>query len=250
LAKAFLIDIGGTVASHEKLYPGVAEWLAGIQNQGKSFLLLTNTTIATRSSIQAFLKAQGLDLDKTQILNPETAAFHWLANNHPDKRLQLVLPAKEQNWSQFNLVNADPEVILLGDMGEGMTRDLLKDLMQKILDGARLVALHKSRYWQKKDELDLDLGAFVALLEYATGTDATIIGKPSPDYFKTALAILNVSAAETTMIGDDLESDAIAAINAGIKANLVQTGKFRSQDRDRARKHNISIYPSLAHVPV
>jgi len=75
----------------------------------------------------------------------------------------------------------------------------------------------------------LDAGPFVVALEYAMGREATVIGKPSPAFFDAALAELGVEAADTAMVGDDVEADVGGALDAGLDAVLVRTGKFRDE---------------------
>ena len=94
-----------------------------------------------------------------------------------------------------------PEVIVIGDIGDAWTYDLMNELFHQVMDGAQIVALHRGRYWQVSNGLKLDIGAFVAGLEYATGAIATVVGKPSPEMFHAALRDLHLSPADVVMIG-------------------------------------------------
>jgi HAD superfamily hydrolase (TIGR01458 family) len=117
------------------------------------------------------------------------------------------------------------------------------------MDGAELVALQKNRSWMTPDGLSLDAGAFVAALEYATGQDAYVVGKPAPGFFASALAAVGVAAGDAIMIGDDVESDVGGALRAGLSAVLVRTGKFRE---DRVATSGITptaVVDSIAEVP-
>jgi ribonucleotide monophosphatase NagD (HAD superfamily) len=97
-----------------------------------------------------------------------------------------------------------------------------------------LFALHKNCYWRKESELILDLGPFVALLEYAAGVEARIVGKPARPFFELALADMVAEPATTIMIGDDIANEIAGAQNAGLRAVQVRTGKFRAADEARA----------------
>ena len=96
--------------------------------------------------------------------------------------------------------------------------------------GAELYCLHKNRWWQTADGPRLDAGAFVAGLEYAAGTEATVLGKPSPEYFAAALEALDADPELTWMVGDDLEGDIVGAQRHGMRTVLVRTGKFRPDE--------------------
>ncbi|EPG83722.1 HAD-hyrolase-like protein [Leptospira santarosai serovar Shermani str. 1342KT] len=122
-----------------------------------------------------------------------------------------------------------PEAVLIGDIGKEWNYKILNDIFQKVKKGARLIALHKGRYWQTKEGLMLDIGAFVSGIEYSTGVKAEIIGKPSPAFFNASLKMIATQASGTIMIGDDLDSDVGGAQACGIRGILVKTGKYRDE---------------------
>ncbi|NXJ40279.1 HDHD2 protein, partial [Ciconia maguari] len=100
---------------------------------------------------------------------------------------------------------------------------LLHSFFRLILDGAPLIAIHKARYFKKKDGLALGPGPFVAGLEYATDTKATVVGKPEKTFFLEALRGTDCAPEEAIMIGDDCRDDVGGAQNAGMRGILVRT---------------------------
>jgi len=92
------------------------------------------------------------------------------------------------------------------------------------------VALGLTRYWLADGGLRLDVGPFIKALEYASGREAIVMGKPAPHYFQAALSTLGVAPEQTLMIGDDIRGDIEGAQRLGIKTLLVRTGKFRPAD--------------------
>jgi ribonucleotide monophosphatase NagD (HAD superfamily) len=101
------------------------------------------------------------------------------------------------------------------------------------MQGAPLLAIAQNRYFMAADGLNLDAGAFVAGLEYAAGLRAEVIGKPAAAMFHTACAQLGLPPEQVVMVGDDVEADVLGALDAGLQAALVRTGKFREDDADR-----------------
>jgi phospholysine phosphohistidine inorganic pyrophosphate phosphatase len=95
----------------------------------------------------------------------------------------------------------------------------------------------------------LDGGAFVAALEYATGVEATVIGKPSAACFGAALAALDAEPELTWMVTDDLEQDVRGAQLFGMKTLLLRTGKFRPDSLDRSSVVPDAVLSSIAQVP-
>jgi HAD superfamily hydrolase (TIGR01458 family) len=121
-----------------------------------------------------------------------------------------------------------PEAVLLGDLGETWSYALLQEAFEYVMAGAAIVALSRDRYWQRGEGLALDAGPFVRALEYATGVEARVAGKPSPAFYTAALASLGLEVSgRTVMVGDDLWSDVEGAQRAGLQGWLVRTGKFR-----------------------
>ncbi len=100
--------------------------------------------------------------------------------------------------------------------------------------GVPLIAVGRTRYYQAEDGLDLDAGPFVTALEYAAETEALVLGKPSAQFFHAAVAELGCLPEETVMVGDDAVSDACGALSAGLSAILMQTGKYRPGEEEKA----------------
>jgi ribonucleotide monophosphatase NagD (HAD superfamily) len=107
--------------------------------------------------------------------------------------------------------------------------------------------MHRNLSWRTAEGLVLDSGAFTLGLERAAGVEATVVGKPSAQFFASVLGLLGVSAEEAVMVGDDIEADVLGAQAAGIRGVLVRTGKFRPQDLDRGDP--VHVIDSVADLP-
>jgi phospholysine phosphohistidine inorganic pyrophosphate phosphatase len=122
-----------------------------------------------------------------------------------------------------------PDAILVGDLGEQWTYGLMQEAFEFLMNGAAFIAFSKDRYWLRDGRLALDTGPFVTGLEFASGTQARVAGKPSAEFFRAALQSLgSVRPDSVAMIGDDLWSDVQGAQGAGLQGWLVRTGKFRA----------------------
>jgi ribonucleotide monophosphatase NagD (HAD superfamily) len=117
-----------------------------------------------------------------------------------------------------------------------------------MLNGARLLALHKNKFWKTEAGLQLDLGCFIAGLEYVTQQEATLAGKPSPLFFQAALERLALPAASVAMVGDDIDSDVGGAQAAGLLGVLVRTGKYTAEYAARSRVEPDLVLDSVAHL--
>ena len=127
--------------------------------------------------------------------------------------------------------------VIVGDAGKDFTYEHPNKALTLVLDGADMLALEKDRYWLSSEGLALSTGPFVAALEYATGKEAELMGKPSPEFFNLALKDMGVGPRETAMIGDDILTDVLGAQNMGMKGILVETGKYRE---DQAKESGVT----------
>jgi HAD superfamily hydrolase (TIGR01458 family) len=117
------------------------------------------------------------------------------------------------------------------------------------MDGAELVALQKNRFWLTPEGLSLDVGPFVAALEYATGRTAHVVGKPARAFFLQPLSELGVEPRAALMVGDDIHSDIGGALDAGLRAVLVRTGKYRADVVGASGIDPTAVVDSIAGVP-
>ena len=119
-------------------------------------------------------------------------------------------------------------MILLGGPDASWTYERLNAVFRALLEGVPLVAMQRNRWWPTVSGPSLDAGAFVAGLEYAAGTSAYVVGKPSEEIYRRACTLLGVEPGEALMVGDDLESDLPPAAAVGMSTCLVRTGKGAS----------------------
>ena len=236
-APALLLDLDGTLYVSGAAVPGAPETVAALRRAGIPFRFVTNTTSRPRAGLVERLQGYGFTAVPEEVLTPVTAAAR-IARARGCTVVAPFLPAPAlADLSDLALVGgtsgrpADrtPQAVLVGDLGEQWTYALMQEAFAYVLDGALLIALSRDRYWRRGGVLALDAGPFVAGLEYATSRAAILAGKPSPEFFRAAVASLPAGSAEAglAMIGDDLWSDVRGAQEAGYRGWLVRTGKFR-----------------------
>jgi len=226
-----LFDLDGVIFQGNSLIPGSKEALRALRCAKIPFRFITNTTRLTKNNLVKILCNMGLDVDSNDVFAAPHAAVEYCKLKGYNKIL-LVVPDKKMcdDFSAFKLVKNNPDAVVLGDMGDLFTFELLNKLFRIIINGVELVALHKNRFWAPKDELTLDLGAFISALEYSSNKPAVIMGKPNANLFQLATFSWNVSKSSIYVVGDDLDADIHGAQNAGMKSILVKTGKFRENN--------------------
>lgn len=248
--KGFLIDLDGTLYTDNEIVPGAAESIDQLKRRGYSFRFVTNTTNKSRATLKKKIEGFGIPATESEIFSAPFAAAQLL-QKIPEARCWILARGDSiEDFEGLHLTHQDPNFIVLGDLLGGFTFELLNDVFRKLLDGAELVALQKNRYWLTEGKLTIDAGAFVAALEYASGKGARLIGKPSRDFFNLALENIRLPAEQVAMVGDDIEADIQGAHEAGLKAILVKTGKFRREDVQKAGIHPDALIGSIADLPV
>ncbi|HPR63176.1 MAG TPA: TIGR01458 family HAD-type hydrolase [Thermoanaerobaculia bacterium] len=223
----YLFDIDGVLLEDWAPIPGSKDAIAACKKKGISFLYLTNTTLYSTEQILERLRPIDPGITRDRIVTPGRVARQLLLEN--GKRCRLYIPDNLRPDFSGICETDPPEVVVLADLQSDFTHQRLTEIFHLLFEGATLIALHKNRYWQAGGRFHLDLGGYVSLLEYASQTEARIVGKPSPDYFKIAMDLLGGTPETTTMVGDDIESDVGAAQRLGMTGILVKTGKYREE---------------------
>ncbi|MCB9993769.1 MAG: TIGR01458 family HAD-type hydrolase [Hyphomicrobiaceae bacterium] len=222
--KGVLIDLGGVVYQGDDAIAGAPAAIERLRAANMPFRFLTNTTSQPARGILEKLASIGVPVSRAELFTPADAARAYAArhglNAHP-----LVAPALLEDFA--GLPGGSREAVVVGDARDGFTFSTLNDAFRRIWQGAELISLASNRYYADSDgQPSLDVGAFVAALEYAAGVKAMVLGKPSADFFRSAVADMGLHPSEVAMIGDDAEFDVAAAILAGLQGILVHTGKW------------------------
>lgn len=241
-----LIDIDGVLTVSWKAIPGAVAALGRLREEGHRFALLTNTTSRTRASITAALVAAGFEVGEGDVLTATSATAAHLGREYPDARCFLLNSGDvAEDLPGVRLVEDAPDVVVVGGAGPEFDYATVNRVFGFLRDGAKLVAMARNLTWRTDEGLQLDAGAYLLGLEAAAGIRAEVVGKPSPAFFRSALASLG---AETGfMIGDDLEADVLAAQRAGLTGIQVRTGKFRASDLELGTPDH--LVDSVADLP-
>ena len=249
---AILLDVDGVFHVSGEPIAGGAGAVERLRAAGHRLRFVTNNTTRSRAQLAAELRAMGIELEDDELQTTPRAAARALAGK---RVLALTMHAIVGELDGVELVGEDAEAVLLGGADETPETNLVFSYMNlarafhELEAGAELYCLHRNRWWQTKQGPLLDAGAFVAGLEYAADTDATILGKPSTAYFEAALEAIDADAKLAWMVGDDIESDIAGGQAHGMRTVLVRTGKFRPDTVERGSVRPVGIISSIAQLP-
>ena len=225
----FIFDIDGVLYVGDRVIPGAVEAIEYIKSRDYPCRFTTNTTTKSLDNLHRKLVNLGLPIEKNEIFSATTAAALFLRHKNSPTCFFLLTDDPMGDFAEFPVSESNPEYVVVGDVGKRWDYDLMNRVFNMMINGAELIALHKGRYWQVEDGLRMDIGAFVAGLEYVTGKTATVIGKPSKAFFMFALESMKLPAGKVVMVGDDINNDIDGARKAGMKTILVKTGKYREE---------------------
>jgi HAD superfamily hydrolase (TIGR01458 family) len=247
--RAVLLDLDGVLYVEDMPVPGARAAVEALREPGLTLRFVTNTTASPRRRILERLGRLGFAVELGELATPAALAVrHCLEAGHT--RVALVMNEEvKEDFAELEEEDADVGAVIVGDLGSAFGYDVLNHAFRLVMDGAELVALQRNRYWLTPDGLSLDVGPFVAALEYATDRTAHVVGKPAPAFFETILRTAGATAAEAVMVGDDVESDVGGAQRAGLAGVLVRTGKFREDAVRASGVEPDATVDSIADVP-
>jgi HAD superfamily hydrolase (TIGR01458 family) len=249
---SILLDIDGVLHVSGEPIPGASEAVSELRRAGHALRFVTNNSTRPRSLLAEELRRMGFALEDAELQTTPGAAVRELEGR---RVLALVMPSVLPDLDALELVGHDAEAVLIGGCDESLEPNNVFSYMnlagafEEIRAGASFYCMHKNKWWQTSRGPMLDSGAFVAGLEYATGVEATVLGKPSPSYFAAALDALDAEPERTWLVTDDVEADIRGARLFGMRTALVRTGKFRPEPLETADPAPDIVVSSLAHFP-
>lgn len=232
MIESLLLDLSGVLYDGDQAIPGAREAVARAQCSGLEVRFITNTSQKTRGNLLQHLRALGVKAREEQLFTAVDAARQWLQQ----RSLRPYCLVHENIATEFSdFEQGDPNAVLIADAAEGFCYDSLNRAFQLCMNGAPLLGIGYNRYFKSGEQLLLDAGAFIKAVEFAAGVEAVIVGKPSAEFFRQVVASTGAAAERTLMVGDDVFGDVEGALNAGLQAALVRTGKYRPGDDSKIR---------------
>jgi HAD superfamily hydrolase (TIGR01458 family) len=240
-----LLDLSGVLYVGHEALPGAVAALDRLRTLGLPVRFITNTTRSPRRKILAQLEQMGLEVPEKELFTAPSAVRDVLLERGLRPSL-LIHPGLSEEFDDFDV--RDPNVVVIGDAGEAFDYEHMNSAFRLLMEGAEFIAMGNNRYFREADGLSLDIGPFVSALEYATGRKALILGKPSSAFFHQAVASMGVEPENVLMVGDDVTADVEGAMEAGLMAALVRTGKYRPADEDSLRDTRAWIEDDISAV--
>ena len=218
----YFIDVQGTLISDKDKtpLPYALEFIEYLNKNNIPFVIVTNNT--KRADFKEYLQKLGFNfkyyLDPLMVLDEKIDDEVAVFGNENFKNIIA---------SKYKLNYKNPKYLVLS-VGVYSSEDF-SQMIEFILNGAKLIAMHKTSIYVSNNKRYPAVGAIAEMLKYATGCDYEVVGKPSKSFFQKAQKFLGVDFKEITMISDDLIGDLQGAKKLGMKTILVLTGKIKNK---------------------
>ena len=246
--RGLLIDIDGVLTIRGEPIDGAAQALDELRRRGIPFRLLTNTTMRSRAELAGRLQKVGISAQGSEIYTASFLAATYLRRRGVRRAWVLLYGSAYDDFADLELTEENPQYVVLGDLGDDFNARTMNRIYRALLGGARLVAVQHNAAWMAPDGPRLDVGAWVAALEFASGEPALVMGKPSLVAYEFPTADMGLRPEQVAMVSDDPDVDLAGARAARLKTVFVRTSAAPQRRRVRRGEFDCALN-SIADLP-
>jgi NagD protein len=235
MAKGLLIDMDGVIYGGDTLIPGADRFIDRLLKQDIPFMFMTNNSQRTRLEVVRKLKKLDIHVAESHVYTSAMATGKFLSSQIPDGTAYVLGEGglvSSLNEHGITLVDTEPDFVVLGE-GRNFTLEMVQRAVDMILAGAKLITTNRDPSPKKKGWANLGIAATTAMIEEASGAKAFVIGKPSPVMMRSARKALGLETADTTVIGDTMDTDIQGGVQMGYHTILVLSGVTKKEDQHK-----------------
>jgi len=229
---AFICDMDGVIYHGNKLLAGVLEFVDWLKAQDKRFLFLTNSSERSPRELREKLLRLGVDVGEEHFYTSALATAEFLSRQQSNGSAYVIGEAGLTNAlynAGFSMNDSNPDYVVVGDT-RGYNFEKLERAIHLVLNGARLIGTNPDLTGPTEKGIVAATGALIAPIELATGCKAYFVGKPNPLMMRHALKKLGCRREESAIVGDRMDTDIIAGVEAELTTVLVLSGVTRRED--------------------
>jgi len=248
--ECWMTDMDGVLVHEGRLIPGADAFISRLRDVRRPFLVLTNNSIYTPRDLQFRLRSSGIDLPEEAIWTSALATATFLDDQRPRGSAYVVGEAgltTALHEIGYVLTDNAPDYVVLGET-RTYSFEAVTTAIRLIRAGARFVATNPDPTGPSADGVLPATGAVAALVTRATGVDPYYVGKPNPLMMRAALNRLEAHSETTVMVGDRMDTDIVAGLEAGMRTVLVLTGIMKAEEIDRFPYRPHRVVSSIADL--
>lgn len=224
--ECWLTDMDGVLVHENHPLPGAQALIQQWTDEGTEFLVLTNNSMFTPRDLAARLRASGLDVPEERIWTSALATADFLRQQKPGGSAYVLGQAgiiTALHDAGFTMTETAPDFVVVGEVRDYSFEAITKAI--RLIDaGARFITTNPDATGPSAEGPLPATGSVAALITAATGKMPYVVGKPNPMMFRSALNKIGAHSENTGMIGDRMDTDIIAGMEAGLHTVLVLTG--------------------------
>jgi NagD protein len=248
--QSWLMDMDGVLVTEQQAVPGANEFLARLRELGLPFLVLTNNSIYTQRDLAARLRRTGLDVPEESIWTSALATAQFLEDQRPGGSAFVIGEAgltTALHDHGYTIAERDPDYVVLGET-RTYSFERITQAIRLVAAGSRFIATNPDNVGPSPYGPLPATGSVAALISRATGVDPYYVGKPNPLMMRSALNAIQAHSETTAMIGDRMDTDIVAGLEAGLETILVLTGVTGRAETDRYSYRPSRIVDSVANL--
>jgi NagD protein len=248
--ECWLTDMDGVLVHENHPVPGAAELLQQWRDQDKPYLVLTNNSIFTPRDLSARLRASGLLVPEDRIWTSALATADFLAEQIPGGSAFVIGEAgitTALHEVGFTMTESAPDYVVVGET-RNYSFEAITKAIRLIVDGSRFIVTNPDVTGPSPEGPLPATGAVAALITAASGKEPYVVGKPNPMMFRSAMNKIGAHSENTGMIGDRMDTDIVAGIEAGLHTVLVLTGISDQAEIERYPFRPAEVLGSVADL--
>ncbi|WP_432543453.1 HAD-IIA family hydrolase [Kineococcus sp. SYSU DK002] len=233
--ECWLTDMDGVLVHEEHALPGAAEFLQRLADSSRRFLVLTNNSIFTPRDLAARLSRSGIEVPEENIWTSALATADFLSRQLPGGSAYVIGESGLTTAlyeAGYTTTDTDPDYVVLGET-RTYSFEAITKAIRLVEKGARFIATNPDATGPSKEGSLPATGSVAALITRATGAEPYFVGKPNPMMFRSAMNRIEAHSETTAMIGDRMDTDVVAGIEAGLRTFLVLTGSTKREQVQR-----------------
>ncbi|AXI77710.1 HAD-IIA family hydrolase [Peterkaempfera bronchialis] len=250
LIESWLTDMDGVLVHEGTPIPGAEEFIRRLRESGKPFLVLTNNSIYTPRDLAARLAGIGLEVPEESIWTSALATAKFLDGQRPRGTAYVIGEAGLTTALYqigYVLTDVSPDYVVLGET-RTYSFEALTKAIRLINGGARFIATNPDETGPSAEGALPATGSVAALITKATGVEPYFVGKPNPLMMREALNTLKAHSETTAMIGDRMDTDVVAGMEAGLETVLVLSGLTQPGEVERFPYRPGRVVKSIAEL--
>jgi NagD protein len=247
---SWLMDMDGVLVREEQAIPGADAFLGRLRERDTPFLVLTNNSIYTRRDLAARLAASGLQVPEESIWTSALATATFLEDQRPNGSAFVIGESgltTALHEAGYTMTERAPDYVVLGET-RTYSFERITHAIRLVARGARFIATNPDVTGPSPDGPLPATGSVAALISRATGVEPYFVGKPNPLMMRSALNAIDAHSETTAMIGDRMDTDIVAGLEAGLETILVLTGVTTRADAERHPFRASRVVDSVAEL--